>query len=64
VRTSDILERVKNTVGAGCNTNPVSKLFATGILPHLVLANKIANIESGVQVMRDDIIAKIDSLPE
>lgn len=64
VWTSGILERVKDSVGAGCNRNPISKLFATGVPPHLVLANKIADMQCGIDVMRDDIIVRLESLPE
>ena len=64
VWTSGILERVKDSVGAGCNRNPISKLFATGVPPHLVLANKIVDMQCGIEVMRYDIIARLESLPE
>lgn len=38
VWTSGILEKVKDSLGAGCNRNPTSKMFSTGVPPHLVLA--------------------------
>jgi hypothetical protein len=62
--TSGILDKVKEKVGAGCNRNPTSKMFATGVPPHLVLANRVAEMQAGIDVMREDIIRRIEMLPE
>jgi hypothetical protein len=64
VWTSGILDKVKDKVGAGCNRNPTSKMFATGVPPHLVLANRIAEMQTGIDIMREDIISRIEKLPE
>ena len=48
VWTTGILSRLKDMVVTGCNRNPVSKMFATGFPPHLVLANRIVELENRV----------------
>lgn len=64
VWTSGILLRLKSSVGAGCNRNPVSRMTATGIPPHLVIANRILDLQQGMESMRDQIVAKLDEPPE
>jgi hypothetical protein len=64
VWTSGILVRLKDLVGAGCNSNPISKLTATGVPPHLVLASSIIGIQKDMETMKEDIISKLDQLPE
>ena len=64
VWTSGILEKIKDRVGAGCNRNPVSKMFATGVPPHLVLANRIEEMQTGVNDLRIEIITRLEKLPE
>jgi hypothetical protein len=64
VWTSGILDKIKDRVGAGCNRNPVSKMFATGVPPHLVLANRIAEMQAGVDNLRFEIIGRLERLPE
>jgi hypothetical protein len=64
VWTSGVLLRLKDKVGAGCNRNPDSKMTATGVPPHLVLANSIVQLQQDMGVMRDGIIAKLEQLPE
>ena len=39
-------------------------MFATGVLPHLVLVNRVAEMQIGVDIMREDIISRIEKLPE
>lgn len=51
-------------VGAGCNRNPVSKMTATGIPPHLVIANRIVDLQKDMESMKDQIIGKLEQLPE
>jgi hypothetical protein len=51
-------------MGAGWNRNPVSKMTATGVPPHLVLANSIVQLQQDMRVMREGIIAKLEQLPE
>ena len=51
-------------VGAGCNRNPVSKMSATGIPPHLVIANRIVDLQKDMDSMKYQIINKLAQLPE
>jgi hypothetical protein len=64
VWTSGILDRVKDKIGAGCNRNPTSKMFATGVPPHLVHANRVAEMQTRIDVMREDIMRRMEMLPE
>ena len=64
VWTSGILVRLKALVGAGCNRNPISKLSATGVPPHLVLANSIVDLRHDIGIFREEIIAKLEQLPQ
>ena len=64
VWTSGILDKIKDQVGAGCNRNPVSKMFATGVPPHLVLANRIEEMQTGMNDLRIEIITRLVKLPE
>lgn len=60
VWTSGILDKVKDKVGVGCNRNPTRKMFATGVPPHLVLANRIGDLQRGIDIMREDIISRLE----
>ena len=60
VWTSGILERLQGRVGTGCNRNPISKLFATGVPPHLVLANRFVELERRVGCMDVNLTTRID----
>ena len=62
--TSGVLVRMKEMVGAGCNRNPVSKMTATGVPPHLVLAHSIVGLQEDVGLIKDCIVAKLEQLPE
>lgn len=62
--TGGILERLKDKVSAGCNRNPISKMYATGVPPHLVLANRIVDMQRGMDSIREVVISKLDALPE
>lgn len=64
VWTNGILERLQSKVVTGCNRNPISKMFATGVPPHLVLANRIFEMQGELVVMKETIIGKLDALPE
>ena len=39
-------------------------MFATGVPPHLVLANSIVGMQRELDVLRTDVITKLDNLPE
>ena len=68
VWTSGVLIRMKDMVGAGCNCNPVSKLTATGVPPHLIVANSVAGLREELReemcVMKDTVVTKLVQLPE
>ena len=64
VWTSGVLIRLKDTVGAGCNRNPTSKLTATGVPPHLILANSIVDLRHDIGTMKEEIIEKLEQLPD
>ena len=62
--TRGVLIRLKDKVGAGCNRNPTSKLTATGVPPHLDLANSIVDLRHDICVIKEEIIAKLEQLPD
>ena len=62
--TSGVLIRMKEMVGAGCNRNPVSKMTATGVPPHLVLAHSIVGLQEDIGLIKESIVAKLEQLPE
>ena len=51
-------------VEAGCNRNVKSRMFATGVPLHLVIANSVVGIQRGLDEFRLDVITKLDHLPE
>ena len=48
----------------GCNRNPVSKMTATGVPPHLVLAHSIVGLQEDIGLIKESIVAKLEQLPE
>ena len=42
----------------------MSKMFATGVPPHLVLANRIEEMQTGMNDLRIEIITRLVKLPE
>lgn len=64
VWTSGVLERLTPNVEAGCNRNAKSRMFATGVPPHLVIANSIVGIQRELDVLRIDVLTKLENLPE
>jgi hypothetical protein len=64
VWTSGVMSRLKEKVGARCNRNPISTMTATGVPPHLVLANSVAKLQRKMVCMKEDIIDKLEHLPE
>ena len=60
VWTTGILYRLKDMVTTGCNRNPVSKMFATGVPPHLVLANRIVELENRVDCLDVNVRQEIN----
>ena len=39
-------------------------MTATGVPPHLVLANQIVDMQKGMDVLRAEVISMLDGLPE
>lgn len=64
VWTSGTLIRLKDEVSAGCNRNPLTKMSATGVPPHLILANAMTGMQKDMVLLREEVIVKIDGLPE
>lgn len=64
VWTSGVLVQLKDMIDAGCNRNPTSKLTATGVPPHLILANSIVDLRHDMGNMKEEIISKLEQLPE
>jgi hypothetical protein len=56
------IRATQGRVGTGCNCNPISKLFATGVPPHLVLANRFVDLESHVGSMDISLTNRIDRM--
>jgi hypothetical protein len=49
---------------AGCSRNTVSKLTATGIPPHIMLANEVTMLKAEMSQLRMHLLSKLDQLPE
>ena len=62
--TSGIVDRLAPMVLSGSRRNSVSLLTATGIPPHILLANKIAKLDDKVDSLRLDLMTRLDSLPK
>ena len=63
VWTSGVIDRLAPSVEAGCNRNAKSRMFATGVPSHLVLANSIVGLQRELDVLRTEVITKLN-LPE
>ena len=64
VWTSGIINRLEPLVLSGSGRNTVSLLTATGIPPHIILANEIAKVDGKLEHMKVSLMARLDSLPE
>lgn len=64
VWTSGILDKLSSSVEAGCNRNAKSKMFATGVPPHLVIANSVVGVQKEMDELKIKVMAKLDDLPE
>jgi hypothetical protein len=51
-------------VHSGCGRNEVIGLTATGIPPHILIANEIVKLRGDLAELRMDVIDRIDNLPE
>lgn len=63
VWTSGTLDLLKDMVVAGCNINTTTKMTATGIPPHLILANRMVGMQKDMELLREEIIIELDGLP-
>ncbi len=74
VWTSGILTRLEHKVLGGTIHNEISLLTATGVPPHIMLANELLkvnnrldsieeNVSNKLNVIEDNILAKISELP-
>ena len=64
VWTSGMLDRVADKVLTGIGEHPLSRLIATGIPPHIVLANEIAQLRIDMESKHALVVARIEALPE
>jgi hypothetical protein len=56
VWTSGIMNRLKDKILSGCGRNDKSKMFATGIPPHILLANELIKLESKLENLKTEVI--------
>jgi hypothetical protein len=64
VWTSGVLDKLKDRVLTGCGRNSISKMFATGIPPHILLANEIVKLRGEVSYLKVEILTCLEQLPE
>ena len=62
--TSGIIDRLSGRVHSGVIKNNVTKLAASGIPPHILLANEICGLRTYLTTFKDQIIVKLDALPD
>lgn len=63
VWTCGVIARLKSEVHTGCGHNKETRMRATGIPPHIVLANEIVEVRSALAAVRTELIAKLDNMP-
>lgn len=64
VWTSGLMDGLAPRVHAGCGRNPVTKLTATGIPPHIVLANEIVELKTELRSLREELIDRLVQMPQ
>lgn len=62
--TCGIMTREAHRVHTGVGHNPVSGLTATGIPPHIVLANEVCGLKAEVGHLREELIKRLEHMPE
>ena len=62
--TSGIINRLVPWVLTGSGRNSTSLLTATGIPPHILLANEIAKVDEKLESVKATLIARLETLPE
>lgn len=63
VWTSGLISSLKPHVKSGCTKNEESGMFATGIPPHILLANELFELKEEMKEMKQDLALKMESLP-
>jgi hypothetical protein len=58
------MSRSAHRVHTGIGHNPISGLTATGIPPHIVLANEVCGLKAEVAHLRDELIQRLDCMPD
>ena len=64
VWTSGVLVKLKDRVLAGCGRNPISKMVASGIPPHILLANEIVKLKEEIAYLKFELLKRLETLPE
>jgi hypothetical protein len=64
VWTTGILNDIHPFVLSGTGRNSTSLLTATGIPPHILLANELAKLDAKVEVMKVEMMVKLEALPD
>jgi hypothetical protein len=62
--TSGIIDTLAPKVYTGNGKHPVTKLTATGIPPHILLANELAATKGELETVRTTILQKLDEVPD
>jgi hypothetical protein len=62
--TSGVIDRLSPLVLTGTGRNSVSMLTATGIPPHILLANEIAKVDQKIDDMKVALMSKLEALPD
>ena len=62
--TSEWLERLVPFVHTGCGKKEKTKLVASGVPSHILLANEIVGLRAEMQCMREELMHELDQLPE
>ena len=62
--TSNILNQLAGKVYVGTGKHPITRMTATGIPPHILLANEIVSLRSEVAGMKEALIQKLNNLPD
>ena len=60
---SGAVDSLKEHVIAGCNRCPVTGLMATGIPPHLAMANELNDMIKQTQLLKEALLARYAELP-
>lgn len=64
VWTSGVLNTLRTKVFAGVNINTTTKLAATGIPPHIIIANQVVDLRTQMNEKFDGIGDRLNRLPE